>query len=49
MKFILFSDDEDLIVDFRKNNGCFCDLKLELFWDEFVKLLDEVLVVDDCC
>lgn len=47
MKFILSSDDEDLIVDLRKNNGRPCDPKLEPFWDELAKLLDEVSAVDD--
>ncbi|XP_055999413.1 uncharacterized protein LOC130048586 [Ostrea edulis] len=47
LKFILSSDDEDLIVDLRKNNGRPCDPKLQPFWDELAKLLEEVSTVDD--
>lgn len=46
-KFLLHSDDPKLIFDLRKNNGRISDPKLDPFWDELGKYLEEKSVVHE--
>ena len=46
-KFLLDSDDPNLILDLRKNNGRVQDPKFEPFWDEAKKYFDEKSVVHE--
>lgn len=46
-KILLELDDTELIFDLRKNNGKTCDPRLEPFWSELGKFLDEKSVVHE--
>ena len=46
-KFLLNADDPKLIIDLRKNNGRISDSKLDPFWDELGKFLEEKSVVHE--
>jgi hypothetical protein len=46
-KILLELDDTELIFDLLKNNGRACDPKLEPFWTELGKYLDEKYVVHE--
>ena len=47
MKFLLESEDSDLIFDMRKNNGRPAEEKFKLFWKELNKYLDEKAAVHE--